>query len=37
MGHPIPAARQVEDLTPRRWKDLFAAQPLRSDLHGLGQ
>jgi transposase len=32
--HP---ARQVEDLTPRRWKDLFAAQPLRSDLHGLGQ
>ena len=32
--HP---ARQVEDLTPRRWKDLFAANPLRSDLHGLGQ
>ena len=32
--HP---ARQVADLTPRRWKDLFAANPLRSDLHGLGQ
>ena len=32
--HP---ARQVEDLTPRRWKDLFATTPLRSDLHGLGQ
>ena len=32
--HP---ARQAEDLTPRRWKDLFAAAPLRSDLHGLGQ
>jgi hypothetical protein len=32
--HP---ARQVEDLTPRRWKELFAAQPLRSDLYGLGQ
>jgi len=32
--HP---ARQVEDLTPRRWKDLFAATPLRSDLYGLGQ
>ena len=32
--HP---ARQVEDLTPRRWKDLFAANPLRSDLNGLGQ
>ncbi len=32
--HP---ARQVEDLTPRRWKDLFAANPLRSDLHGFGQ
>jgi transposase len=29
--HP---ARQVEDLTPRRWKELFAANPLRSDLHG---
>jgi transposase len=29
--HP---ARQVDDLTPRRWKELFAANPLRSDLHG---
>lgn len=27
--HP---ARDVEALTPRRWKDLFAANPLRSDL-----
>ena len=32
--HP---AREVEQLTPRRWKDLFAATPLRSDLYGLGQ
>jgi transposase len=32
--HP---AREVEDLTPRRWKSLFAANPLRSDLYGLGQ
>jgi transposase len=28
-----PASR-VEELTPRRWKDLFAANPLRSDLYG---
>jgi transposase len=27
--------RDVEDLTPRRWKELFAADPLRSDLYGL--
>ena len=27
--HP---ARDVEELTPRRWKALFAANPLRSDL-----
>ncbi len=27
--HPDSA---VEELTPRRWKDLFAADPLRSDL-----
>ena len=27
--HP---ARDVEQLTPRRWKALFADQPLRSDL-----
>jgi len=29
-----PAAR-VAELTPRRWKALFAANPLRSDLHRL--
>ncbi len=28
-----PAAR-VAELTPRLWKQHFAAQPLRSDLHG---
>lgn len=28
-----PAAR-VAELTPRRWKTLFAGNPLRSDLHG---
>jgi len=28
--HP---ANRVEELTPRRWKQLFAAQPLRSALH----
>ena len=28
-----PASR-VEELTPRRWKALFADKPLRSDLHG---
>ena len=27
--------RDVEALTPRRWKELFAADPLRSDLYGL--
>lgn len=32
--HP---AREVAALTPRRWKALFAANPLRSDLHGFGQ
>ena len=32
--HP---ARDVEELTPRRWKDLFADNPLRSDLDGLGK
>ena len=31
--HP---ASQVNQLTPRLWKQLFAANPLRSDLHGLG-
>lgn len=30
-----PAAR-VAELTPRLWKENFAAQPLRSDLHGIG-
>ena len=28
--HP---ARDVIDLTPRRWKELFAANPMRSDVH----
>ena len=31
--HP---ASQVNQLTPRLWKQLFAANPPRSDLHGLG-
>ena len=30
--HP---ASQVEQLTPRRWKECFAQQPLRSDLYDL--
>jgi transposase len=30
--HP---ASQVEQLIPRRWKELFAENPLRSDLHNL--
>ena len=29
----IHPAKQVEDLTPRVWKDLFAQNPLRSDLY----
>jgi hypothetical protein len=32
--HP---ARDVEAFTPRRWKELFAAHPLRSDPCGVGQ
>ena len=32
--HP---ASQVHQLTPRLWKPLFAANPLRSDLYGLGK
>ena len=32
--HP---ASQVAQLTPRLWKPLFAANPLRSDLYGLGK
>ena len=32
--HP---ASKVEELTPRRWKQLFAANPLRSDLYGVGR
>ena len=32
--HP---ARDIAELTPRRWKALFAANPLRSDLYGLGK
>jgi transposase len=31
VGHH-PASR-VAELTPRRWKEQFAANPLRSDLH----
>ena len=30
--HP---ASEVHQLTPRLWKPLFAANPLRSDLYGL--
>jgi transposase len=30
--HP---ARRVEELTPRRWKELYAANPLRSPLHDI--
>ena len=30
-----PASR-VGELTPRRWKQLFAANPLRSNLYGIG-
>ena len=31
----IHPAKQVEELTPRVWKDLFAQNPLRSDVsHG---
>ena len=30
--HP---ASKVEQLTPRRWKELFADNPLRSDLYDL--
>jgi transposase len=32
--HP---ARDVEDLTPLRWKALFADNPMKSDLAGLGK
>ncbi|MGB5201159.1 MAG: IS66 family transposase [Sedimenticolaceae bacterium] len=32
--HP---ARDVEQLTPRRWKMLFADNPMRSDLHYVGK
>ena len=32
--HP---ASKVDELTPRRWKALFAANPLRSDLYGIGR
>lgn len=31
--HP---ASLVHQLTPRIWKQMFAANPLRSDLHDLG-
>ena len=33
VGHP---ASLVHQLTPRIWKELFAANPLRSELHDLG-
>ncbi len=32
--HP---AKEVEALTPRQWKEKFAARPMKSDLAGLGQ
>jgi hypothetical protein len=32
--HP---ARDVEDLTPLRWKALFMDNPMKSDLEGLGK
>ena len=32
--HP---ASKVEQLTPRRWKDLFAGNPLRSDRYDLNR
>ena len=32
--HP---ARDAEDLTPRRWKTLFADNPMKSDLAELGK
>ena len=28
---------KVDELTPRRWKQLFATDPLRSDLYGIGR
>ena len=28
-------ASRVQELTPRMWKQLFSANPLRSDLHDL--
>lgn len=31
-----PPASLVRQLTPRIWKEMFAANPLRSDLHDLG-
>jgi hypothetical protein len=32
QGVAIHRAKQVEKLTPRVWKNLFAQNPLRSDL-----
>ena len=32
--HP---ASKVDELTPRRWRQLFAANPLRSDLYDVGR
>jgi hypothetical protein len=31
----IHPASRVAELTPRLWKEHFAAHPLRSDLHGM--
>lgn len=32
--HP---AKDVGALTPRRWKEKYATNPLKSDLHTMGQ
>jgi len=31
----VQPSTRVAELTPRLWKDHFAANPMRSDLHGL--
>ncbi len=33
----LQPARDVEELTPGRWKEKFAANALKSDLDRLGQ
>ena len=30
------SALKIDELTPRRWTQLFVANPLRSDLYGIG-